>query len=448
MKLLIFSWYFPPVNSIGAVRLGKLAKYLFERGHDIAVVAGKDWGLAETLPLGFPLERVAYARWFDVNAAPKIAQRMRGALSGSRKSDRSGNSEPASPSLQATTDARPSLANRLARQYVLLSNLPDNRIGWLPGTLREAGKLCRDWQPDLVFASGPPFTALLAARIFATRRRIPWIAELRDRWADDPYEELPAWRAALDQVLERRVLAHAAGLVTVTEPWAEFYRRKYTAPVETVYNGYDPADFPFDPLGPANVASPYLRIVYTGLIYPGRRDPTPLFEALRSLGEKRGRFRVTFYGTDPEHVLPLAERKGVRDVVEVLPGVPYREALALQWNADVLLLMQWNDPREQGNCPGKFFEYIASLRPIIGLGLENGVPATIIRERSAGIFSNDPPVIAAQLLAWLQEKESHGAVKRLPARTREGLTRELQFAKLEAFLLRIHEVASQAAGRP
>jgi glycosyltransferase involved in cell wall biosynthesis len=328
--------------------------------------------------------------------------------------------------------------HRAAELYVNLTNFPDNRIGWLPWLYHEGSQMCRAWRPDLLFASGPPFTALLATRLLSARLGVPWVAELRDRWADDPYSEAPPWRAAMDHWLERRVLASSKALITVTEPWAEFYRRKYDKPVATIYNGYDPLDFDF----PESAASPPpaspdapLIIGYTGGIYPGRRDPTPLFLALKLLGEMGDRFRVVFCGTTPSHVWPLAERAGVARLVEVRPGVPYAESLRFQRQSDVLLLMQWNDPREQGNCPGKFFEYIASLRPILILGLEDGVPATITRDRAAGFCSNDPQTIARQLQQWLHEKETAGHIQSLPAAARDGLSRTIQFEKLESFLV-------------
>jgi glycosyltransferase involved in cell wall biosynthesis len=315
-----------------------------------------------------------------------------------------------------------------------LLNHPDDRIGWYPDLVRQAMQLTRDWRPDIVFGSGPPFTALLACRTVARRLGVPWVAELRDRWADDGYNDCPQWRHALEHRLERFVLESAAALVTVTEPWTEFYRTKYGRPIETVYNGYDPADFPFDPAAPAAPSGPEVRIVYTGGIYPGRRDPTPLFEALRMLGLEADKFRVEFFGTDPAAVWPLADRAGVRRLVAVHEPVPFSESIKTQWNADVLLLLQWNDPREWGICPGKFFEYLGSLRPILGIGYEEGVPAGFVRDRRAGVFANDPAIIAGHLRGWAAEKAAHGAVKRLPVAVREGLERDRQYEKLEAFL--------------
>jgi glycosyltransferase involved in cell wall biosynthesis len=435
VKILIVSWHFPPVNTIGSLRVGKLARFLAERGHDLSVIAASHWGHPETLPLGFPLERVVYAKWANVNALPSYLWRGLRRIGGGRQPRTS--IRPAAGENTAVT-ARPSGGRSIRRRasdfYLHLTNLPDFSIGWLPWAYGAARRLCRTWKPELVFASGPPFTAMLVSRLIGAKLGVPWVAELRDRWADDVYDDFPPWRRALGQWLERRTLASAAALVTVTEPWAEFYRGKYGKPVSAIYNGYDPADFS-EPAPTQAPPDPHLIIGYAGGIYPGKRDPTPLFEALRTLGEVGDRFRVVFCGTDPAQVLPLAERAGVARLVEVRPSVPYTQSIAFQRQADVLLLMQWNDPREQGNCPGKFFEYLGSLRPVLVLGLENGVPATIVRQRSAGICANEPRLIAAQLRQWLREKDEFGRVPALPPSAREGLSRDIQFAKLEAFLL-------------
>jgi len=117
--------------------------------------------------------------------------------------------------------------------------------------------------------------------------------------------------------------------------------------------------------------------------------------------------------------------------------VPYAEALKEQARADILLLMQWNNPREQGNVPGKLFEYLAIRRPILGLGIEDGVPATIIGERGAGLYCNDPERIAAHLRQWIEIKRNKGQIAALPESVSEGLTRDRQFAKLPAFLAEI-----------
>jgi hypothetical protein len=118
------------------------------------------------------------------------------------------------------------------------------------------------------------------------------------------------------------------------------------------------------------------------------------------------------------------------------PSVPYRDSVALQKTADVLLLLQWNHPKEQGNVPAKLFEYLAAMRPILGLGLSDGVPARIIRERAAGLFANEPEAILGQLRRWLAEKRANGVIAALPPESRRGFSRAEQFDRLIDFLAR------------
>jgi glycosyltransferase involved in cell wall biosynthesis len=271
---------------------------------------------------------------------------------------------------------------------------------------------------------------LLLGELLAARCGVPWIAEFRDRWSDDPYYAKPGWRQAMEARLERRIVASARAIVTVSEPWARRYAEAYGKPALVVLNGFDPEDYAGRESKGA-LDSPFLEIAYTGGIYPGRRDPTPLFRALALVPEGSGPVRIHFYGTDPEHVLPLACELGIADRVVVHPHVPRAQAAAVQQEADVLLLIQWDDPREQGNLPGKLFEYLGARRPILGVGLEDGVPATIIGERAAGCFANDPAQIAAQLAAWLDTKRRLGRVPALPPEAGALFTRAEQFATLE-----------------
>jgi glycosyltransferase involved in cell wall biosynthesis len=435
VKLLLVTWYFPPANTIGAVRMGKFAKYLDRRGIDFRVLTGRDWGLPETLPLEIDPALIHQARWRDPNALPRPVQAARDWLK------RRGQPVPGVlPRISSAGKGVPSneivprgavLVNWLSALYRDVVNFPDRQVGWAPYALGAARRLFGSWRPDLIYASVPPYTSLFVADMLSRRYDIPWVAEYRDRWCDDPYVVMPRWRAWLEHRLERRMMERAAGIVTVSEPWAELYRAKYGRPTRAILNGYDPEDLP----SPAPEPGPGpLRILYTGAIYIGYRDPSPLFAALARHPELKQDIRVEFYGTAPEHVLPLAEQAGVRDQIAVFPAVPFRQSVALQHEADILLLMQWNDPREQGNVPAKLFEYMATGRPILGIGIEDGVPARLITARGAGLYANDPERIAAQLADWVRQKRATGRVAAVDRAARLGLARDEQFDTLLGFL--------------
>ncbi len=450
MKILMVSWFFPPANTIGAVRIGRMARFLSQQGHDVKVLAAEELPFPKTLPLEISGDQVVYARWSDVNALPArltdaAKALLRPVLSSAKGADSAKGTDSGEAGGQETTQtqasdraqpAKPGFARRLHSAlgdlYSNAVNLPDARIGWMPHAMSKGRKLLAAWQPDVIYATAPPFTGLLIGYRLSKEFDIPLVTELRDRWVEDPYDPPPAWRLRIDGFLERKVIDRASALVTVSEPWAEDYRAKSGKPVTVVYNGYDPEALQ----GAASMGSSddvALRIVYTGGIYPGKRDPAPLFAAMQSLELTPDRIRVDFYGTNPDHVWPIARQFGVESLVSVNPPVTHREAVELQQNADILLLMQWNNPLEQGNVPGKLFEYMGARRPILLLGLESGVPATFLREREAGFYGANPATIAEQLKVWLEMKRT-GGIPPLPEAARSGLTRDDQYRKLDQFL--------------
>ncbi|HOF88480.1 MAG TPA: glycosyltransferase [Armatimonadota bacterium] len=408
MRILIVSYYFPPFNTIGAVRVGKIARYLLAMGHDVRVVAACPPKLARTLPLEIPPERVRYAvRFAGVEHQPVFTA--------------------AGDGLRFLAAAPPPAPKGLAKALYGLGN---KGLCWTPCALATARVFTRDWMPELIFGSYKPANAVLAAQALARELGAPWVAELRDLWTDNHYYAPTGLKRLTEARLERRVLSSAAGLVTVSAPLAAVLRGKYPAPAEVIYNGYDAGDYP-DPR-PAPAPGLPLRIVYTGELYGGRRDPSPLFAALPLLGADAAGVRVEFYGSGREAVLSLAAAHGVADRVLVHDAVPYGAALRAQCEADILLFLLWHDPRETGVFTGKFFEYLGARRPLLVLGPEDNVAARAVVERNAGAVANTPEAIAAHLRGWLAQKAA-GGVPMLPEDTAAGFSRAEQVARLAAF---------------
>ncbi len=419
MKLLLITWYFPPSRTIAAVRLGKLARHLLAKGHDIRVLTPQDPPLPQDLAFDFPAERVIRTSW-----QPAVSGQGRAAP------------RPTIAAVGTIPNAgpRPSwLKRKLRHLRASFAPFPDPRITWRSFAVQAGEALLADWRPDLIYASGPPFTSLLIGQALSRQSALPLAVEFRDRWSDDPYSPPFFWRRWRNRRAEEALIDQASAIVTVSEPWAANFRARYEKPTSVIYNGYDAefcADGPFD----GAVGSPGLEIVYTGGIYPGYRDPSPLFAAMKRLDDQGLSCRMVFHGTRPPAVAPLAAAQGISHLVEVREVLSHEAALKRQRESDILVLMQWNDPREQGNVPGKFFEYLGARRPILVLGLRDGVPASIVRERGAGFFSNEPGEIAEQLVRWLEIKEDKGLLPPVPESARAGFARDQQYARLEPFL--------------
>ena len=422
MRLLFVSYFFPPFNTIGAVRVGKTAAYLSRWGHDVRVLTVADAPLQPTLPVELDESRITRTSWLNVNAPVEwaLGGRQRVAAQGF-----------------ATAGKRRSLMSHLGRWYKTLLNLPDGQIGWLPRGVEAGSKLLRNWQPDLIVASAMPPTSLLIAQRLAERFNIPWVAELRDLWVDEGSYRQPAWRRTLEKRWERTVLSSAAGMVTVSEPLADTLREQYGKPTTVVLNGFDADDFrqaEQTPVEPQLRDESTLNIAYTGMIYAGRRDPTPLFQALAQLGPLAEQVRVNFFGRYLQPVVEQAARLGVSRLVRVHDAIAYHESLAVQQQSDVLLLLVDADPQQRGVFTGKVFEYFGARRPILALGPTDNVASQLILDRAAGAVLQEPGAIAEHLRSWLRQKQL-GTLSNLPTQQLVGLSRSEQVRHFERFLL-------------
>jgi glycosyltransferase involved in cell wall biosynthesis len=430
MRILIISFVFPPFNSIGGLRVGKTAKYLAEHGHDVRVLTAEGQPYPPTLPLELPPGKVTYSRWMGIS---KFA-------GGTLKEGRH-----VPPGAVA---AKGGLTYTLKKSLGIFARallyFPDAYVGWVPFASRAASQLIEGWRPDVILASSPPPTTLLAAHRVSSRHRIPWVADLRDLWVDRHYYHQPGWRKYIEEKLERRVLSSAAGLVTVSSPWAETLRARFGKFASVVPNGFDPSDYPSHSEVPFRDGR--VEIVYTGLVYQGRQDPSPLFEALRELGPLAEKVRVTFYGTYLHDLRGLAARYGVDHLVGVARPVPYKEALKIQTEADALLLLLWNDPKERGVFPAKIFEYIGARRPILALGGGGSPAAEFVREKCAGLVTDDPGQIASHLRRWVEQKREAGSIPGPAGEIAAGVTREERTRTLEAYLCEVLRANAERAG--
>lgn len=419
MRILIISFQFPPFKGAGCLRVGKTARYLTEFGHDVRVVTARDQNVpTPTLPLEIDPDRVTYTRWLHVT---RLAQ-LRGP--GSAASGLQGGTG----SAPLADPPRPSRLRSLARSLLLF---PDREVGWFPFGRAAAIDIVREWRPDVIFASAYPVTSLLVGYSVSKATGVPWVAELRDLWADFPYYAHPEWRRRIEKRVERRVLRSAAGLVTVSQPLADRLMDEYRKPTKVVFHGFDAGDYPVPGESPTT-PGPTLRLVYTGNLYSRVQDPTPLFEALVGLN---GAATLHAYGYRQAWVEAAAERAGATKHVVFHGVVSYSEALAAQAGADALVSFLWNEPEHPGMLLTKNLEYFGAGRPIIAVGCRANGAAELIESRGAGRAVESTDEVATFLGELVAEKLQTGRVAAVPASARSGLSRSEQTRELERFLL-------------
>jgi len=413
-RVLLACYHFPPVASVGSVRVGALAKYLPRHGWEVTVVTPARPGRARTSLA------IVETRDADRALAWKHVLGLRGDLA---LKDQVG-AETGSRSLAAAGRAA---AIEIAKALLAF---PDAHRGWARIAAAAARAAARERPFDALLTSSPPVSAHLAGARMRRQLGVAWVADLRDLWTDDHNSTAPAWRRRLERRLERRTLGRAAALVTVSEPLAQTLRAAYPCQAtHSILNGFDP-----ELAHPATPHGRELTICHTGTFYQGRRDPTPLFEALRSLLASgridRARLRVRLLSRAEPWLRQAIDARGLADVVALEPWVAWEDALAAQREAQVLLLLHWGGPAERGVYTGKIFEYLAARRPILMVGGGEGVLADLLRETGAGVHVRDPAALERQLAGFWDEFRTtgqvgyHGDASRIERYSHDRMARE------------------------
>ncbi len=322
--------------------------------------------------------------------------------------------------------------------------LPDARVGWVPFAVAAGRKrLNRSAQLADPFAavvtSGPPHSVHLVGQRLQ-RTGVPWVADFRDPWtAINFYHDLPMSRPAraLDRRLERRVLRQADAVTTVSPAWARLLERQGgLAPgaVTVVHNGVDPADLDPADLGAAEgqaVRADAFVLAHIGSLY-ATRNPSAVWAAIRSL-RARGelaRLAVRLVGKTDAAVRQAAESTGVP--VEAMPYVTHADAVREQSRAALLLLSIEPFSADDGMITGKLYEYLASGRPVLGVGPARGDAAALLAETSGGTMLDRDDVAGVEATlrehyaAWERGQPRPGA----PWSAVAPYTRQAQTARL------------------
>lgn len=426
-KLLLISGFFPPYSPMGAVRPPSLAAYWRRLGYDVRVIALRNPGVESTLKLPLPEDSVLHLPFSEPGQrVDRLTKKLRAMLGGEGGAGRGAKN---GATVRSALRQRDRLRS-LRQIYQQLFMFPDRYRSWVNPAVKAGLELATTWKPDLIYSSCPPHSGHIVAQKLAAHLDIPWVAELRDLWANNPYNDVHPMIDPFQRMVANGVLRRATACVTLTQTAGEEVRTTLKRPTIVSYNGFGATEFEgLQSIAPADPNR--LTIIHAGIIYPGRRDPTTLFQALAILGRKRNRVKVSFYHDSLEAVARKAVQLGVQDCVEISAPRPRSEILELERAVDVLLLCRWANVADDGIIPGKLFEYIGARRPILAIGSTTGEAADIIRRNHFGTVSNSPIEIARQLSAWIDIKTSNGCrLPDLPEGPTASFVRERQFEKV------------------
>ena len=329
---------------------------------------------------------------------------------------------------------------------------PDRWISWLFGALLTGFRMVRQHRPNVIWSTYPIATAHLIGYWLSRLSGIPWIADFRDPMAHVGYPpDKPTWDSYLS--VEQKVFAQASRVVFTTPGAARLYSQRYASQanrIRIIENGYDEASFSDLAHATSQLAlNPgKFTLLHSGIVYPEWRNPKQLFAALRRLIDSglidpnliRVRFRASGH---PDFLASLVASHGLNDLVQILPPIGYKSALAEMCAADGLLVLQSDDCNDQ--IPAKVYEYLRAQKPILGLCGDVGDTADVLRQ--AG-FKHLAPLEQSQpigdaLVSFLHDVRNGVA----PPSNRMFVESASRRAKASALADLFNEVQSEHASR-
>jgi glycosyltransferase involved in cell wall biosynthesis len=380
MKILLVAPMFPPQRGVAPLRTHSFAATWAADGHAVTVLTTRKRSdqVGLTLPVnGFEVVELDYR-------GPWVLEQLR------RRSRPEPEASARAAAGVALADASGSagIKHRLLAPFHYLKartgvfsavRQPDLTDGWIQPAIKWT-KAHGPW--DVVVSSGgPPSAHLAALGIKQANLARRWVADFRDLWTDNHiYAGLFPFTLA-ERRRERRVLAAADQVVTVSRGLAHRLQLKSGKPVEVIYNGYDPETFAGLSTEPAFPKDGRVRLVYTGTVYERGQDVSAICSAVAAEPPA-----ILVTASDRPDVWRAArQRFGLGDRLDFRGSVPRAESLRLQRDASALVLLDWYDPRH-GVLTGKVFEYLMSPAPIWVIGGSVNSPAAgLVTEAGRGV---------------------------------------------------------------
>jgi len=418
-RILIISYYYPPLLDVGALRALGFSRYLPEYGWQPYVVSVKNPDPDYCL-LGkesFP----SHVQVFYTRSLVNLA-RLNGLANG------------------FLCRALGLLGKNHSQNPADIFFLPDIFVGWTPLSFWTAYRLIRRYKIDVIYVSAKPFSSTLTGAVLKRLTGKFLILDFRDPMSleaigvDTPEENGLYWSAI--RRLEKLVLSQADWLLVTSQRTREQYLSLYPFlqdKCSVIYNGFldellpagqgqgreksegrgekseegrekreefPPSPFPLHPsskdaaacpgsqeksgdtcLPSASSQVPIFSIIYTGNFYPTLPGADVFFQGLQQVLAEgrifREKIRFFYFGNNEEWFQGMKEKYCLHGVIKHCGYTNRKQALQYISNASLFLL------RSRGNMiSAKLYEALAIGKPILSLDSTDEV-AQLIRNYSS-----------------------------------------------------------------
>lgn len=412
-RVLIISYYGPPLGGTQAFRLHQFTKHLPANGWRCTVITANESAYQDTWKTfhdnaSFSLAGVHVIR----SPAPSVegtAARIYTALRPTHNGDGAPRRRPpgAPSTIDRIYDVSRNRALGLAAAAASVLASPDRLVAWAPGAILRG--LSAAVKADLIYACGPPYTNHIVAAALAGVTGKPLVVMVDDPWVSMAHRH---WRSPVQKTVqtwqEQVVLTRARAILTGTHGFRDDIVQRLGKSLErkthVIYWGFDPDDYHVVAPSASSTPEAPFELLYTGSLRGEQYDATVLFSVLSdwlaSTPDLADRLRLRLLGAVDDRSRQLVADLGIGSLISFEGFAPHRQLAARATTADALLLII-NDTRPmfRNYTSGKLFHYIGLRKPILALVPPDGEAAKIIREKGLGLIAspNDPSAVRRTL---------------------------------------------------
>lgn len=295
--------------------------------------------------------------------------------------------------------------------YQTIFAYPDTERTWKQPALKIAIDILNKEHFDAILSSSPFPTSHIVASKIKKRFGLPWLADFRDPWTQNHNYSFGFIRKHFETKLELQTLSGADTMTAASPEYAKKQEQLHKRPTTVITNGFELESVNNPPVRLADKFT----ITYTGAIYTGKQYPEKFINVVQGLISegiiKPNDIEVRFYGPKQNWLRDIIISRGLVDVVKQYGTVSRYESWQKQRESHILLLLNWEDPKEGGVYPLKFFEYLAACRPILASG---GFPKDDMKEivvkTKAGVYATTIDEIKMSILNFYEQYKRTGSV--------------------------------------
>jgi len=381
-RVLVITYYWPPTGGSGVQRWVKFARYLPSEGWQPVIYTPEN---PEQLAVDHSLEK----------EIPEEAEIIKTHITEpyelyKKFLRRSGHGKEA-VEVNPVNAQNKSLAQKVAMWVRGNFFRPDPRCMWIRPSVKYLKKYLEEHPVDLIVSTGPPQSMHLIGRRLAKETGLPWIADFRDPWTKIFYFKHLSMTRATERwhhKMEKKVLDDATVVVAVSPLVQKEFQEVTKTPVELITNGFDESDYPeTNASESAGGPDKDFTVTHTGL-FAADGNPTVLWDVLAEKCTEDSDFRkhlkIKLIGKTDIQIIRSIEDAGLKDNLIDLGYQPHEVAVDEQRKASLLILPLRKEPEYEAVLPGKLFEYIASRRPVLGIGQPDGAMAMIMDSTKTG----------------------------------------------------------------